>query len=317
MKAIAGWSACLLVLAGCQSGKTKLPAPAASASTRPQRAAGASGPAAAGKAEGDLPASHPLAPAVLETQTRLGLRVLRARLLEENLGRSSRLAVPAGPRTFGDTVPVTIRIANPLAFELELEGPEDGLRIELESRRERWFPLGQKEVFSRNFLARVPSGAVLAPGGILEQSFSLALEPPPGDPSSLWVVYLQARLHLDGVRSGGDPLPAHEIRLTPIRMLVFPKGWESLAAEPLASLHRVLATPSPQVERHLLVCAALLPPEKRREGLALLMDALVDNPAPRRSRSITTALAWLTGREPSQSPAAWYAWWEKQPRSNP
>jgi len=285
MHAFAGWSASLLLWAGCQSGPAN---------------------------PTDSPASHRLAPGQLESQTKLGLRVLRARLLEENLGRASRLAVPAGPHTFGETVKVTITLVNPLTSELELAGPHDGLRIELESRRERWLPQGEKEVLSRNLLARIPAGVVLAPGESQEQSFSLALEAAPAEASSLWVVDLQAHLHLDGVRTAGETLPAHDLRLGPVRMLVFPKGWRPLAEDPLGALRRVLATPSTQVERHLLVCAALLSPEERQAGLAALMDALLQNPGPRRSRSITTALAWLTGREPSQSPAAWYAWWEER-----
>ena len=289
-------------------------APAGAGPGAPPDQAGAPADPAAGlaaepRAEG-LPKSHRADADLIETQGRLGREVLRARAFELSLGESSRLAVPEGPSTLGDTVAVRIEIFNRLGRPFELFETAQGLTLELDFEIDRWLPQGDHDRVYARRVVRLTESVALEPGAAYDEYVEIPLLEH-GDPASLWKVSLSARLRFDGARFGERQIPAHQAILQPGSFLAFPEGWEAYRTDPLDGLRRAAALPNASVDRHLLVCAALLPPAQRSAGIEDLIAALETAPNERRARTIGAALAWLTGAEPSVSASAWRTWLEQ------
>lgn len=271
------------------------------------------GPAQLGTLAGP-PGSVALAPArptaqQLEAQTRLGLQLLHAKAVEEQLSGGARLVVPDPPQTIGDTVPVRVELRNLMGLEVELYSPPEGMAIELTWSVDRWLPYGARDQHRLQRVARLTGVVQLAVGDNWYEDTELPLQLE-GDAGALWEIRLQAQLHCDGARLGDRTLPVKDVSFREARFLAFPDGWQPLAADPLGQLRKVAALPNPSVDRHVLVCAALLPPQDRNDGMAALVQALQAPASPARSSTLTTALSWLTGEALGDAPAAWQAWWE-------
>ncbi|TAH38605.1 MAG: hypothetical protein EYC70_04320 [Planctomycetota bacterium] len=250
----------------------------------------------------------------LAEQTRLGLQVLHARAVEEQLSAGARVLIPDGPATFGATMLVRLEIRSMLGEELALHAPPQGLAVELTWSVDRWLPHGASDRQSFQRVGRLSTAVFLPPGETYSETTELPLQMD-GEAGALWEIRLAARLRCDGARLGSRVLPVQQVRFQEARFLAFPDGWQALAADPLAHLHKAAALPNPEVDRHLLVCAAMLPAQQRDAGVAALLQALQAPATPARSTTITTALGWLTGQPFGDAPAAWTAWWEARTRT--
>lgn len=248
---------------------------------------------------------------VIQQVTELNLARLRARYLTEVLADDAKVLVPPGIRTFGEVLPVEFKIRNPLGDPVQLLPAPEGFLLELDWTVERWLPLNGHDRVQRHRYFRLAQGFLLEPDQEFWEYAELPLEVE-GDRGALWVVEIDARLHCNGAGFEDRLLPVHQIEFQAARILVLPAGWEQFQDRPLDHLERVLAMPSEQVDRHVLVCVALLEGDDRYRGLEMLLDGLRDSPNDSRSLTMTQALQWLTGLKLGSLPGDWLRWEEQR-----
>ncbi len=244
---------------------------------------------------------------LIDKSSALGLAVLRARFLEEELGRATAITVPAGPFRFGEIVPVKFELRNPLGETVELLPPPNGLVLELSWEVERWLPIGGHDRVVRHRWYRLADFIVLQ----ADETYRARSEIPlvmDGDTGALWRVKVDARLRCAGALMGDRELPAHRVEFRSTRLFAFPEGWEHLRKDPLDRLRRSLASADPALDRHVLIATALLTGEDRYRGLDLLLDSLLNPASGARALTATAALQWLTQLPLGDSPADWIRW---------
>lgn len=245
--------------------------------------------------------------ALMEQAAELGLARLRARYLTDVLEGDAKVIVPPGIRTFGEVLPVRFRMRNPLGDPVQLIPSPSGFILELDWTVERWLPIGSHDRVQRHRFFRIAQEFSLQP----DQEFFEYTELPlvvAGDQGSVWLVQVDARLRCNGAAFEERLLPVHEIDFQAARFLVLPPGWESLQDAPLANLKRVLLMSSEEVDRHVLVCVALLKGRERQDAVQLLLDGLRQAPTPGRVLTITQSLQWLTGEHVGSMPGDWFRW---------
>jgi len=272
---------------------------------------GSSSPSAAEEGESELRPPELLRPEQVREQARLGLLVLRAAALRRTLESQAELLTAHAPTTFGEDLELRWVLRNPYPDPLVLLRPEPGYAVEFHWELERWMPDGSRDGRSRNRLALEPREIRIPAGGVLERHFRIPLDSPTGA-SALWRTRLGVRFRCAGARLGDQELPLQVIQSRDLVFLSFPAGWKELAQDPLGALRRLPELPQPQLDRHLLVASALLQEAQRREGVRILAEALPRAVNPRRARTMTTALAWLTGLDLGPEPAVWSGWWRRQ-----
>lgn len=284
--------------------------PACASLARERELAVQQGPAAAA-AQPAAVADARATPEQIEAQTKLGLQVLHAQAVERQLEHGARLVVDEQPATIGGVAGVRVELRNAMGEEVALLRSPRGLAIVFTWSVDRWLPYGARDQQTFQRVARLASEVTLPPGELWYEGTELPLQME-GEPGALWDIRLQARLRCDGARLGERLLPVKDVQFQEARLLAFPDGWQALTADPLGGLRKALAYAGPEVDRHLLVCAALLPPAHRREALAALIEALPAPASRGRAAALTTALTWLSGERFGDAPAAWTAWWERQ-----
>ncbi len=269
---------------------------------------------AAGGAMQELPEGPPepeFDAELVDRSSELGMAVLRARFLTEELGRASRIEMPPGPFHFGEVVPLKFELRNPVGETVALLPPEGGLVLELSWEVQRWLPIGGHEAVRRYRWYRLADTIELGPDESTWTRTELPLRMD-GDPGALWQVRLDARLRCAGARMGERELPVHRLDYRGSVIFAFPEGWESLQESPLDNLRRVLANPSPEVDRHVLVSTALLQGQDRYRGLDMLLDSLNRPVSSARALTATAALQWLTQLPLGDYPADWIRWHEER-----
>jgi hypothetical protein len=258
------------------------------------------------------PAGEPPAAAEAgEGEGQPALAVLHARGAAQLLGRAGGLAGPADPVTFGEELSLVLELRNPFPEEVELLMPADGYRLELDWTVERRFPAGGAERTRQNRVAGLRRVVRIPPGGVFREELPFLLEE--GDPlSAVWDLELGLALRCAGLRVGARELPMAEFSVQPARFRAYPPGWRELAAEPLVRLIQAAALASPLADRHLLVCAELLPAEDREAAVRALAEALPQAPTPERAATIGVALDRLTGLGYGAAPQRWIEWWAQR-----
>ncbi len=246
---------------------------------------------------------------LIQQSAELALAKLRARLVADELSREAKVLVPPGVRTFGELLPVVFQTRNPFGDTVELIPPMTGLLLELDWTVQRWLPIGSSDKVKRHRYFRLNQWFLLEADQAFQEYTDLPLELN-GDAGSVWVVEVDARIRCAGAVFGEKQLPVHEIEFAAARFLVLPPGWEKYEEDPLGSLERVLAMPSGEVDRHVLVCVALLRGEDRFLGVDALIRGLENAPNDRRKLTITQALQWLTGVQLGSLPEDWLKWAE-------
>jgi hypothetical protein len=246
---------------------------------------------------------------LIEQSAELALAKLRARMVADELSREAKVLVPPGVRTFGELLPVIFETRNPFGDTVELIPPMTGLLLELDWTVERWLPIGSSDKVKRHRYFRLNQWFMLEADQTFQEYTDIPLQLN-GDAGSVWVVEVDARIRCAGAVFGDKQLPVHEIEFAAARFLVLPPGWEKYEKDPLASLERVLSMPSGEVDRHVLVCVALLRGQDRHLGVDALIQGLEDAPNDRRKLTITQALQWLTGVQIGSLPEDWLKWAE-------
>lgn len=244
---------------------------------------------------------------LIDRSSELGLQVLRARFVAEELGRASRVLIPEGPFRFGEIVPIRFELRNPLGETVTLLPPASGLVLELSWEVSRWLPVGGHDKVVRNRWYRLSDRMVLES----DETYATRSEIPlvmDGDPGALWQVRVDARLRCAGVLLGERELPVHRVEYRSNKLHAFPAGWESLREDPLHALELALANPRTQADRHVLVATALLTGAERYEGLERLVDSLRKPVSPTRALSAAAALQWLTQLPLGETPEDWIRW---------
>jgi hypothetical protein len=248
---------------------------------------------------------------LIDKSSELGLAVLRARFLEEELGRATAITVPEGPFHFGEIVPVKFELRNPLGETVELLPPPNGLVLELSWEVERWLPIGGHDRVVRHRWYRLADFIVLQS----DETYRARSEIPlvmEGDVGALWRVRVDARLRCAGALMGDRELPVHKVEFRSTRFFAFPEGWEHLRNDPLERLRRSLASADPALDRHVLIATALLTGEDRYRGLELLLGSLLNPASGARALTATAALQWLTQLPLGDDPADWIRWRAEQ-----
>lgn len=248
---------------------------------------------------------------IIQQVSELNLARLRARYLAEVLSDDAKVLVPPGIRTFGEVLPVDFKIRNPLGDPVQLLPAPEGFLLELDWTVERWLPLNGHDRVQRHRYFRLAQGFYLEADQEFYEYAELPLEVE-GDQGALWIVEVDARLRCNGAGFEDRLLPVHEIEFQAARFLVLPKGWKQFQNRPLDHLERILTMESEQVDRHVLVCVALLKGDDRYRGLEMLLEGLRNAPNDRRSLSITQSLQWLTGMKLGSLPGDWLRWAEQR-----
>ncbi len=145
----------------------------------------------------------------------------------------------------------------------------------------------------------VPAGSVLEQELLLDASFNPATVD--GIRSfTIRGMFRPPYLDVGGVRRV-DP-----IRLRAATLRVFRANYEHLADDPVARIAQALEK---RASAHLLTASALVPAERRREAVDLLVAALQgDSPF---DLTLFGALELLTAVEMGRDAAAWHAWWPR------
>jgi hypothetical protein len=245
--------------------------------------------------------------ALLEQAAELGLARLRATYLTDVLSGDAIVHVPGGIRTFGEVLPIRFEVHNPLGDPVELLGTEVGYLLELNWTVERWLPIGGHDLGQQHRYFRLNQLFRLGPDETFIEYTGLPLEVD-GDQGAAWIVDIDAKLICNGALFEERTLPVHGIDFQGVRFLVLPPGWEQFQDDPLKHLERVLAMPSSQVDRHVLVTVALLRGDDRQYGVELLLEGLHAAPHAQRALTITQALQWLTGVQLGSLPEDWFQW---------
>jgi hypothetical protein len=246
---------------------------------------------------------------LIQKSSELNLARLQARRVADELSREAKVLVPDGIRTFGELLPVAFQTRNPFGDTVELIPPSTGLLLELDWTVKRWMPIGSSDSVKRHRYFRLSQWFLLEADQTFSEFTDIPLELN-GDAGSVWVVEVDARIRCAGAIFGEKRLPVHSIEFSAAKFLVLPPGWEKFEDDPLASLERVLAVPNAEVDRHVLVCVALLRGEARQRGVEVLLEGLHNAPNDRRKLTITQALQWLTGLQLGSLPEDWIKWAE-------
>lgn len=245
--------------------------------------------------------------AILVQAAELGLARLRARYLTDVLEGDAKVVVPEGIRTFGEVLPVRFRMRNPLGDPVELVPSPSGFLLELDWTVERWLPIGSHDRVQRHRFFRIAQQVSMRPDEEFLEHTELPLVVA-GNQGCVWLVQVDARLRCNGAFFEERLLPVHQIEFQAARFLVLPPGWKSLQDAPLANLKRVLLMSSEEVDRHVLVCVALLEGQERQDAVQMLLDGLREAPTPGRVLTITQSLQWLTGEHLGSMPGDWFRW---------
>ena len=246
---------------------------------------------------------------LIKQSSMLNLAKLQARRVADELSREAKVIVPDGIRTFGELMPVVFQTRNPFGDVVELIPPSTGLLLELDWTVKRWLPIGASDSVKRHRYFRLSQWFLLESDQTFREYTDIPLELN-GNAGSVWVVEVDARIRCAGAVFGEKQLPVHSIEFAAAKFLVLPPGWEQFEDAPLEALQRVLAVPNAEVDRHVLVCVALLRGDDRQRGVELLLDGLRNAPNDRRKLTVTQALQWLTGLELGSLPEDWIKWAE-------
>ncbi|MAW59735.1 MAG: hypothetical protein CMJ94_02745 [Planctomycetes bacterium] len=244
-----------------------------------------------------------------DASTEVGMRILRARLLREQLEGSWRIEQPERPQEFGSALDARLLLPNPFGRPFEMIEPLQGYIVEFDWRIERWLPFAAAEVLRHRQVAALDRLLEFQIGEQIESRLPLPLGAP-GEASAVWRVRLAATIRVDGIRIDGEELPVSKVRLSPASFLVVPGNWEPLAEDPFGSLERLIAIPNAEVDRHVLVAAAMVPRARRDEAIQFLIDRFDQAPNLRRLDTMMAALRFLTGRDFQENPILWKEWWE-------
>ncbi len=244
-----------------------------------------------------------------DATTEVGMRVLRSRLIREQLESSWRIEQPRVPQEFGSVMDARLILPNPFGRPFEMIEPAQGYIVEFDWRIERWMPYAAAEVLRHRQIAGLDRMLEFDIGEQIESSLPLPLGQA-GDSSAVWRVRLAATIRIDGVVIDGEELPVGKVRLAPAVFLVVPGNWEPLAADPFGALNRLMKLPNAEVDRHVLIAAALVPAARKQEAIDLLVTHLVEAPNMRRLDTMMAALRYLTGRDFQENPVLWKEWWE-------
>jgi len=245
-----------------------------------------------------------------QDSTERGLQVLRGKLLGEQLDKAASVGVPLRPAVFGETVEVSFRIQNPFGEEIQVLEPSLGLIVQIRWEVERWLPTGAVEKLTQTRNALLDRSIVLEAGEIFWESSPLDLSLP-GDQSSLWKVTVGATIRTEGLMMGEKIYPVSTIQFAPSQFLVFPGGGESLRSDTLSQFQKIVKLNHPELDRHILVCCALLSEAQRYEAATSAVRALSMTTNFRRASTLMAALTWLTKKEFGSQPSAWIAWGEE------
>ena len=238
------------------------------------------------------------------------LSILRARVLEEQIASSAFLRTPTLHAKFGDTVSIHFELQNPFGESFELLEPATGFLLQVQWGVERWLPSGAHDSLQSTRNALLDRSVSLEAGEVFQESAPLELTIP-GDPGAIWEVTVQATLRMDGILFEEELHPVSKVHFPLARFYAFPGGWETLADAPLDNLTRLVGLAPESVDRHLLVCCALLQQSQKRQAIRLLVDSLATAPNRRRAVTIAASLAWMTGFEFGLDQQAWKEWIEE------
>jgi len=241
----------------------------------------------------------------------MALARLKARALTEELGRTATVTVAPGPHTIGTILPVRFQVQNPYGVAVELLPSSEGLVLELNWTVERWLPIAGHDRVTRHRYFRLSRWFLLDGGETFEEYADLPLVMD-GDPGALWVVRVDARLRCAGALLDEEPLPVHEIEFRASQLVALPTGWEQFQQEPYRQLEELVTAPEEEVDRNLLVCAALLNRSQAYRAIDMLLDRLEEAPHDRRRLSMTQVLQWLTGLDYGSLPEDWLQWRESR-----
>jgi hypothetical protein len=260
----------------------------------------------------EAPAPLPVTPSGFKANlnpTELGLQVLRGKLLAEQLEKATSVVVPLRPAVFGETVQVSFQIQNMLGEELHILEPSIGLIMQIRWEVEQWLPTGAVEKLTQTRNAVLDRSIALEAGEVFRESSPLDLDIP-GNQASLWKVTVGATMRTEGLRIGDAVYPVSRLQFLPSQFFVFPGGWESLATDTLGQFQRIVKLNHAELDRHILVCCALLPEAQRFAAATSAIRALAKTTNYRRAATLTTALAWLTKKDFGSQASAWIAWGE-------
>lgn len=252
----------------------------------------------------------PVDPYSLDDNTEVGIQVLRGKVLQEQLSRQWRLDMPRGPHTFGDILEAEVVLNNPFGRGFTVIEPPSGYMIEFSWRVERWMPFASSEVLHRKHVASFDRMLEFAEGEVIRYPVELPVGQK-GEQAAVWRLSLTALLRCDGLQMDGEEFPVPTIPIRGQRALVLPGNWQSLAEKPFANLERLISIADPQVDRHLMVCAALLPKSRHGDAIELLVNNLEKAPSVRRTDTMMAALRFLTGRDFGEHVLLWKDWWEE------
>jgi hypothetical protein len=255
----------------------------------------------------------------LQAEAVRNLSLLRAQFLSRQLSDYSSVKLEPGPYTFGDTVSVHLDVENQTGQELSLISPADGLILEIDWVIERWLPFGGHDYVARHQWFQIFQDLNLAPGETFQLDTTIPLSVK-GEQGAAWLLSLDARLRCDGAVLGDSELSMNLFDFQGAHFLAFPPGWQQLQSDPLPALERLIALPDPRGDRHVLVAAALLQGDDRREGVRLLVEGLDNAPSVRRAATMVSALQWVTRLDIGSDPRDWTRWWadlKKKPKGSP
>jgi hypothetical protein len=256
------------------------------------------------------PEPDPVVNASLDENTQVGIQVLRGKVLQQQLTEQWRLQVPKGPHTFGDVIKAEVVLNNPFGQPFTVIEPPSGYMIEFSWRVERWMPFASSEVLHRKHVASFDRLLDFAEGQVIRYPVDLPVGQK-GEASAVWRLSLTALMRCDGLQMDGEEFPVPSIPLRSSRLLVLPGNWQTLANKPFTNLERLITIADPQVDRHLMVCAALLPRSRHKEAIELLVSNLEKAPSVRRTDTMMAALRFLTGRDFGEHVLLWKDWWEE------
>lgn len=246
-----------------------------------------------------------------DATTEVGMRVLRARLMTQQLERSWYVEVPDEPHAFGGELEAQLVMPNPFGRDCLLLEPAQGYVVELDWRIERWMPYAGSETLRHRQVSALDSLLELAPGDVVTERMTLPLGQP-GEGAAVWRVRLAASIRVDGLAIDDEELPVARVRLRGTEFLVLPGNWESLAEDPYGSLERLITMPNPEVDRHVVVAAALLPRARHEQAVGMLIEGFDAAPNLRRIDTMMSALRYITHRDFGENPVLWKRWWHER-----
>jgi len=239
----------------------------------------------------------------------MALARLKARALTEELSRTAKVSIPKGPHTMGAILPVRFEVQNPYGDRVELLPSVEGLILELDWTVERWLPVTGHDRVVRHRYFKVAQWFVLDGGQTFVEFADLPLVLD-GDPGAVWVVTVDARIRCAGATLDEEVLPVHQIDFRASREVVLPRGWQQFQEDPYGELEALVTSPAEEVDRNLLVCAALLNRDQAYRAVDMLLDRLEEAPHARRRLTMTQVLQWLTDLEIGSLPEDWLRWRE-------